>query len=574
MSKVLLCIPPDYDHNFPPLGTPALSAFLKHNGIEVIQRDLNSRYRDFLSQHISGPSLGLQERRSLLKPLLQEFFKKKLKQRYYSDLLVRESGSLSLPYLPYDDNSNSSFFFAERLLSSKHLFRYLEDKKENTFYQMYEDERFLYFLRKEKIKLLGLSVTAPSQALPSLTLGLLVKKHLPDIHVTIGGQWPTLFREELSQRQDLFRCFDSIVVFEGETPLLRLAKALEKGKDISGIENVIVGGRPLSVSCLDPYGQDMDKLPPPDFSGLPLDAYEGRHNGQLALTFEMSRGCYWSKCAYCVDLPLPKPRYRAKDPGLIVRDIKEVKKKYGVGYLMLGDPGMSPRLMLAVSKEIIRQKVKIAWWCMARLDPGFNRRIFDIARRAGLENVNFGFESANDKVCRFLDKGNVRQRSERVIRDCYEAGIEVYLQTMLGLPGETFQDGLDTVDFLIANRKMISIVTFNIYYLTPANFIYLNPEKYGIEFKKDGLPFRFFTPFRNARGMDMAQANFLQKTYFGLWTKGVKISVDPRLAAAKKNLKLNRKIREAISFSLNNETIKVTSLFDKKSGERTLSGAH
>jgi hypothetical protein len=52
--KTLLAIPPDYDHNFPPLGTPALSAFLKNKGMPCAQVDLNMGYRDFLAQRVSA----------------------------------------------------------------------------------------------------------------------------------------------------------------------------------------------------------------------------------------------------------------------------------------------------------------------------------------------------------------------------------------------------------------------------------------------------------------------------------------------------------------------------------------
>ncbi|MEW6675768.1 MAG: hypothetical protein AB1348_07215 [Nitrospirota bacterium] len=68
MFKVLLCIPPDYDHNFPPLRTPALCAFLRQKGIETIQVDLNLRYRDFLAEHISGESINLEEKGFFLNP--------------------------------------------------------------------------------------------------------------------------------------------------------------------------------------------------------------------------------------------------------------------------------------------------------------------------------------------------------------------------------------------------------------------------------------------------------------------------------------------------------------------------
>jgi hypothetical protein len=88
------------------------------------------------------------------------------------------------------------------------------------------------------------------------------------------------------------------------------------------------------------------------------------------------------------------------------------------------------------------------------------------------------------------------------------------------MPNETFEDGLDTVDFLVSHKDYIYEVTFNTYYLTPFNHIYNDPEKYGIEYDKyKAGPFAFFIPFTNKRGMDKDQAETLKKMYYTLAIK-------------------------------------------------------
>ncbi len=519
MFKTILCIPPDYDHNYPPLGTPTLAAFLKKKGVACSQIDLNLGYRDFLACHVSGASaLGREEQVFFLEPLLKKFFNQRLKGRYYSAFLPR-AGDGIFPHLPYSNNTNSSFYFCERLLSSGHLWPYLEDKNENTFYQFYRDIGIISIIEKENIELLGISVISPTQAIASLTLGLYVKKKLPHVHVAIGGQWPTLYREAILQKRELFRCFDSVIVFEGESALYELIKRLEGKAGISAIPNVITGDI-VSGPSLARREEDMDELPCPDFDGLVLRDYDGSKGGQISLTFETSRGCYWSKCAYCVDLPLPKPTYRTKSAALVVNDMRALKQRYGAGYLLFGDPGLSPRQMREISRKMIDEHVEMEWWTMARLDPGFDRGLFDLAHAAGLQQVNFGFESASDRISSLLDKGNQRDRSSRIIRECAQAGIKVDLQTMLGLPGESFEDGLETIDFLVSHKEFISSVTFNTYYLTPGNYVHLNPAKYGIEYKKNlQLPFGFFIPFKNKNGLDMEQAYLLEKMYYSLMKK-------------------------------------------------------
>jgi anaerobic magnesium-protoporphyrin IX monomethyl ester cyclase len=514
--KTILCIPPDYDHNYPPLGTPALTAYLKKNGIACSQVDLNLGYRDFLAGRVSGVSaLNRDERVFFLEPLLEKFFAQRLQGKYYSSFLPR-AGGVSFPGLPYGNNTNSSFYFGERLLSSVHLLRYLDDSDENTFYQFYDKSGIIDRLENECCGLAGISVTSPVQAIAGLTLGFLIKKSLPHIHVCIGGQWPTLYREAIAQNKELFRCFDSVVVFEGESALCELARRVEAGRPVTQIPNVFTRDSVLTAGAPD-REEDMNSLPCPDFDGLALREYDASKAGELNLTYETSRGCYWSQCAYCVDIPLPRPSYRRKDAALAARDMHELKQRYNAQYLLFGDPGLSPRQMSELSRQLISAHSAIGWWTMARLDPGFDAGLFATAHAAGLRKVNFGFESACDRVCGLLGKGNKREISSRVIRDCSRAGIEVDLQTIVGLPGESFEDGMETLDFLLAHKEYIAHVTFNTYYLTPSNCVYRDPAKYGVEYGSHAdLPFGFFIPFKNKNGMNGEEAGVLEKMYYAL----------------------------------------------------------
>jgi hypothetical protein len=116
-----------------------------------------------------------------------------------------------------------------------------------------------------------------------------------------------------------------------------------------------------------------------------------------------------------------------------------------------------------------------------------------------------------------LHKGNRREISRLIIKDCAAAGIMVDLQTIIGMPGETPDDAMDTVSFLIEHKKDIAAVTFNVYYLTPGNYVYLRPAHYGIGYNKNKvLPFQFMLPFTNKWGMTKGQAQVLINLYYQL----------------------------------------------------------
>ena len=166
----------------------------------------------------------------------------------------------------------------------------------------------------------------------------------------------------------------------------------------------------------------MDDLPCPDFEGLPLDSYDGFREDGANLTYEMSRGCYWSKCAYCVDLPLPKPSYRTKSACRVVKDIRELTGTPQGGQSHARRPRHvpAPHARGFQGDDRRRRQGRLVVHGQAR--PGFNAGIFRTAARAGLRQINFGFESANDRVCRSVCKGNERARSQRVIRECARGG--------------------------------------------------------------------------------------------------------------------------------------------------------
>lgn len=503
MSKVLLVLPPNYcySYSFFPLGTPMLAGYLKSCGIEAEQRDYNLGYLQYWKEKTLPAQIASCVSTSEVSDIMRQglnrlFGDKKEKGYYYSGLLP--SGSED----PYGDLGNSSFAFAENLLSSPHLFRYLEDKEENTFLSFFIENDILKEIRDSKADMVGLSIIAPSQALAAFTLGFLIKQHLPQIYVVIGGQWTSLYRDVLETNPQFGKCFDGLIYFEGETPLCELVLALKKTKPLSEVPNLIYFNDGAFRRSLKTSREDLDRLACPDFDGIDLNKYCASQNRKtVSLTYQSARECYWNKCAYCVDLPLPKQGYRERSIDLVIDDIKTLIKRYSLGFLEISNATMSPRQMEELSKRIIKEKLNCSWWCWGRPEEGFSPRIFQLARAAGCEAMNFGLESANQRVLDFVKKGIKLDGAKRVIVDCHAAGIAVVLQMMMGLPGEKAGEALDTIGFLIENCGFIDDAVFNSYYLTPACSVFNDPGSYGIELiRRSELPFKFFQEFNHKNG--------------------------------------------------------------------------
>lgn len=448
MVNVLLCIPPCYDYDYPPLGTPMLLGYLKKHSVNVFQTDYNMQYMEFYKKLIFSRTQLVEMSDVFSVGIIQNMFrtifaKKKNKRYYFAKFLPRyQSG------LPYNDNTNSSFSFTEQLLVSEHLFKYIEDVRENTFLKFYLEDGILSQIKEKKTDVIGISIISPSQVIASFTLGFLVKK-------------------------------------------------IEEKGDLSDVPNLIYQNNYRWVHSSCSSKENLDEIYCPDFDGLPLKKYlsYSMRKGS-ALTYQTARECYWNKCVYCVDLPLPKQGYRERNSQLVLKDIEELINKYDLKFLMISNAVLSPKQLKEISQGILRKKLKFSWWGFLRLEKSLTKYIFDLAKRSGCKTLSFGLESANQRVLNFINKGIDVKIAKRVITDCFLSGIKVQLQMMIGLPGETMEEALDTVKFLVENRIHISDVIFNIYYLTPACEVYLNPERYGISYKKSKKSaFDFFYAF-------------------------------------------------------------------------------
>jgi radical SAM superfamily enzyme YgiQ (UPF0313 family) len=487
-ETIRLFIPPAYETDFPPLGTPALLAFLRSRGVAAFQSDLNISFDDYL------------KRRKLERIRTPEWREEKIGKKVYYHKILQHRGAFSSFSYGFENVPGSSFAFAERLLSSKLLVRYIRDAEENPYVNFFRSE-ILPTLKDRDSALIGFSITAPSQVVAALTFGYFIKKLFPRKKIVVGGQWVSLFREALQRRPRFHLFFDYLIFFEGETPLFRLIDALRNRRSLAEVPNLMYrqGGRwTYSRRRSD---EAMDGLPPPDFDGLPLEKYAGEGTG-TALTLETSRGCYWSKCTFCVDLPLPRPRYRERSPDLVLGDIRQLIDKYGVRHLRISSATVSPWQMRELSRRIIREKIDISFWAWGRLDEGFDHETLALAKKAGCATLGFGLESFNQRVLHFIRKGTKTDTIRRIREDAADVGLPIYFQAMIGLPSETREEAWDTIGFLATGPGgEPRAPSFNIYYLTPKNRVFLNPMKYGIRLISGRkLPFRFFHPFEHVRG--------------------------------------------------------------------------
>lgn len=281
------------------------------------------------------------------------------------------------------------------------------DNKENMFKDLFRSQ-FIPILRSEDSQTVGISITYPTQVIAAFTLARVIREQFPDLPIILGGATLSKMFKKLKEAPELLSDVNYLVLYEGETALLRLLDALEKGKPLSSLPNLAIVEEGRIVETGVNHVEVLDDLPAPDFDGLPLDQY---WSPKVVPLLNIARGCYWGKCAFCTfsaatwGKERKRKDYRFCSPGKVARDIEALSKKYGTDCFNFAIDAMPTSHLLKLSETLTESGVSITWDSEVRLEKGFTadtcRRLYE----SGCRHLRFGFETACDRVSDLIRKG-------------------------------------------------------------------------------------------------------------------------------------------------------------------------
>jgi hypothetical protein len=165
--------------------------------------------------------------------------------------------------------------------------------------------------------------------------------------------------------------------------------------------------------------------------------------------------CYWSRCAFCgiaATRALPLRHLPAED---IVSAFDRLAAS-GVHHLQFFDYALPPRLL----QELAEAGDRGVCWCgQARFEPAFLRPgFFNRLAQAGCVGISWGFETASPRLLERIGKGGVVEPHQRaaILRNSTRAGLQNYLFAIVGLPGETEHEFLESAGWIADNAENIA----------------------------------------------------------------------------------------------------------------------
>jgi len=322
-----------------------------------------------------------------------------------------------------------------------------------------EKGELLRRIEEERPGLVGFSCTTPMFS-KVRRMAAWVREEL-GLPTVIGGAHATLDPEGCLSDG----CFDFVCVGEGEDALLELVRALEEGKNPTGIASI--WGRWEGEEFRNPVRpllEDLDLLPFPDRSifDLSLMAPDQRER----ITVMASRGCPF-RCHYCSN-HVQRSRYpnrgryvRFRSVDNVLEEVERLACKLeGIDHVRFDDDILT--LRRAWFEEFVEKyprRIGLPFICNSRVDLLDEEKIRKLAR-AGCKTICMGIESGNPYI-----RENIlgrRMSDERILEAfhlCRKYGIGTVSLNMMGFPREDFSMVLDTVKLNARARPGLSQIT-------------------------------------------------------------------------------------------------------------------
>lgn len=280
----------------------------------------------------------------------------------------------------------------------------------------------------------------------------IIKKNLPNSYIACGGHMATFSGKELLEK---YPNIDFTINGEGEITFLELVEALENKKDLYNILGITYRNEKKVIENKSrPLIEDLDVLPFPD-----RDQFD-QHDGKFQyIRLSSSRGCL-GHCGFCSAFAgrcQEGPKWRGRSPKNVVDEIEMLVKKcdfhtYDFVDSTFEDPGHKGKVRIeAIAREIIDRKLDIFYNCCFRAENWSEKdnALLQTLVDSGLEKVNIGFESGNERGLKILNKRATMADNWRTIELLrHFPHIYITFGFIMLHPYSTMQDIHDNAKFL------------------------------------------------------------------------------------------------------------------------------
>lgn len=282
-----------------------------------------------------------------------------------------------------------------------------------------------------------------AQLIPSLCLAKHIKDKYPHIITMFGGMG--IFESNAFELMSHTDWIDYMFIGEADHSLCKVMQFLMGQRDsLSEVKGVVYRDDGLKYNGVDSV--EVQNIVFPDYSDFfkQIDDYSdiAPEKKNLALPYEMSRGCSYAKnkpCKFCSIEPYLFGS-RSKDADVVERDINSLYDKWGDHFRCFAftDLLSTPKAIRATFprfKKLAEQGVRFRLESRPTLKPEDLR----IMREGGLNKLFLGIESLHPKMIKLMKKGLSVTQSISTLKWSKHYRIKVFWNILIQIPFEEEQ---------------------------------------------------------------------------------------------------------------------------------------
>lgn len=249
-------------------------------------------------------------------------------------------------------------------------------------------------------------------------------------------------------------CFDYGIIGEGEITTLELLNSVRDKVSTEMIEGIAYyKDNQLTINPPRPPIKDLDSIPIPNWDYANKDYFKKKYHlfkKQRVGVIMTSRGCPY-KCIFCSTSRFWK-LYRVFSVNRVCDEIEMLYRKHGVTLIGPHDDMLTVNVVRInkICDELEKRGLlgKITFIATARVNKIDDNMCLAL-KRLNVKALNFGFESGNDRVLKYLKKDDISlEQSKKAVLLCKKYKIRVSGSFIFASPTETLQEMKDTVEYM------------------------------------------------------------------------------------------------------------------------------
>jgi anaerobic magnesium-protoporphyrin IX monomethyl ester cyclase len=314
-----------------------------------------------------------------------------------------------------------------------------------------------------------------------------VKKAWPDTLLAVGGPHAWALDKEILQNTP----FDLVVRKEGEATTAELLAALDRGSSLNDVKGLTFKIGNTIIRNPDRPRLNRALLPLPAYNHLEDNFMMEELNPERFIPIPIARvtpstGCS-NSCVWCAD-------FWKKEVTFL--DLPQFQKE--VSYLMTGRESryfylgthdffhdIKAALQIADAMKELRQDIH--WEAQTRANPGVTRPILEEIAAAGCRCLHVGIESGSQNLLDAMGKNIVLEEARVMCEMAKEAGIDTHTYWIIGVPHESKQTALTTIETMRywLESGISTSCEINLLVGYPGTHFFENPGEYGITWQDD-----------------------------------------------------------------------------------------